>query len=196
MRLPILKDDYNIASGTNPANYMDHLALTNQSSLILADASASFYPYLSTVQPDFTLTMLSMSADLAVLAILCLIRFYRHPLNTMVFFLMLSDFFVYLSYLLAEIIQPSSLFQCKALSYIFFTGRNASLCWAVLFSHALLKIIETNDFDLVKRLMKYYIAIAVFVPLILSTANVPTSLVIYDEDRQTAVWTLWICKFI
>ena len=91
---------------------------------------------------------------------------------------------MYLQYLLAEIIQPSSLFQCKALFFVLLTGRNASFCWAVLFSHALLKIIETNDFVLVKSLMKYYIAFSTFVPIISSFTPWSTTLVIYDEDKQ------------
>ena len=154
------------------------------SSIALEENNKIFITYFPDTLVDRIPSLLSLAATVTVLIILWITKFYRHPLHRMVFFLIFADFLFSLVFLINMFYSPKSAAECKMLLSISSFGRNSSLWWSVAFAHALMKIMEDNDFSSMPRLMRYYYLTAVYLPIGITLSFVLTPMVDYNPDIQ------------
>ena len=154
------------------------------SSIMLQDAHQAFYTYYPGGLIDTIPALPSLVLTFLLLAILILTKCYTDPLQRMVFFLILVDFLFSLSLLVSLVITPSSSVECKTTIYISVFGRTSSFFWSASFAHALMKIMEANNFTPMEKLMKYYTTFSLSLPAIIALVFVSTPLVVYDPDDK------------
>ena len=154
------------------------------SSIMLQDANQPFYPYYPNELIDTIPALLSLVLTFAILVILILTKSYTDPLHKMVFFLILADFLFSLSLLVSLVNTPSSSVECKTTIYISAFGRTSSFFWSASFAHALMKVMEANNFTPVERLGKYYTTFSLSLPAIIALVFVSTPLVVYNPDGK------------
>ena len=118
-------------------------------------------------------------------------KLYKRPLSGMILAMNISHVLFYCSKLSVLFLPPHSNFHCGILSVINVFGLQSGEFWGAVFAHAFYIALKHQTTSEIPRMMKYYVIIAVIVPLINGLASLPTSFLIYSDTEKTCVHRIY-----
>ena len=138
----------------------------------------------------FTVLISAIATGIVVLLSL-IFRLYKKPFSAMVLAINIAHVLFYYSKLSVLVFPPQSDLHCKILSIINVFGLESAAIWGALFAHAFYIIIKHQGTSEITRMMKYYVPIAVLVPLINGVVSFLSDYLVFSDKEATCVHRIY-----
>lgn len=141
--------------------------------------------------------LISAIATIIILTLSLIFKLYKRPTALMVLTMNIAHFSFYYSKLSVLVYQPESDFHCRILTIMHIYGLQSAVIWGALFAHAfyiVVKYHETCDVEL-PRMVKYYMLIAVALPLFNGILAAICGQLEYSDVEKTCVHRVYRDRF-
>lgn len=137
---------------------------------------------------DLLISVFLSAIATGVVVLLSLIfKLYKKPLSRMVLAINVAHVFFYYSKLSVLVFPPQTTFHCRILAITVVFGMESAAIWGALFAHSFYITLKYQSTLEILRMMKFYVLLAVVVPLISGIVSFSTNFFIYAEKEGTCV---------